>query len=102
MPAGLRQLEQVFSSVISAVVGLGFMTMLVLLVWSGFKYLMSGGDPKAVAAARDTLTWAFLGILFLAIAWLVLQLIQSFTGVQVTVFDLRSLCGTSGTQWCPK
>lgn len=99
-PAGLTQLEGVFSAVISSVVGLAFITLLILLVWSGFKFLMSGGEPKAIASARDTMTWAMLGVVFLVLAWIILQLIHSFTGIDVTVFDLRTLCGTGGTQFC--
>lgn len=91
-PAGLAEIEKVISSVISAAVGLAFMASLVLLVWAGLKYLTSGGEPKALDSAHQTATWALLGILFLAIAWLVLQLIQAFTGVPVTIFNIRTLC----------
>lgn len=97
-PAGLAQIEQTFSNVISVIVGLGFITLVVLLVWAGIKYLTSGGEPKAIQSAHQTVTWAFLGILFLAIAWLILQLIEAFTGIKVTIFDIRQLCG--GGRWC--
>lgn len=97
--AGLTQLEQVFSRVVSVAVGLGFMILLVMIIWAGFKYLMSGGEPKAVAAAHQTVTWAILGVIFMALAWLMLQLIKAFTGIDVTFFDIRQLC--EGTKWCP-
>lgn len=90
-PAGLDQIEQVFSSVISVMVGLGFIALLVMLTWAGFKYLMSGGEPKAVAAAHQTVTWALLGIIFMAFAWLILQLIKAFTGIDVTTFNTKIL-----------
>lgn len=97
-PAGLAEIEKVVSSTISAVVGLAFIVSLVLLIWAGIKYLTSGGEPKAIQAAHQTVTWALLGILFLAIAWLILQLIQAFTGVGVTIFNIRTLC--DGIKWC--
>lgn len=90
-PAGLDQIEQVFSSVISVIVGLGFIALLVMIVFAGFKYLMSGGDPKAIAAAHQTVTWALLGIIFMAFAWLMLQLIKAFTGIDVTIFNIKTL-----------
>ena len=101
-PAGLAEIEKVVSSTISAVVGLAFIASLVLLVWAGIKYLTSGGEPKAIQSAHQTVTWALLGILFLAIAWLVLQLIQAFTGVPVTIFNIRTLCDAIGDpgKWC--
>lgn len=91
-PAGLNEIEQIVGNVISVVVGMGFIAMLVLLIWAGFKYITSGGEPKAIQAAHQTITWALLGILFMAITWLILQLIFTFTGINVTVFDIKALC----------
>lgn len=100
MPAGLQQIEDVFRNVISTVVGLAFIVSLVMLVWAGIKYLTSGGEPKTIQAAHLTVTWALLGIVFMAIAWLILQLIENFTGVKVTIFDIKTLCNVGGTDWC--
>lgn len=90
-PSGLDQIEQVFTNVISMVVGLGFTALLILLVWAGIKYLTSGGEPKAIQSAHQTVTWAFLGVIFMAIAWIVLQLIKVFTGIDVTIFNIKIL-----------
>lgn len=94
--AGLNEIEQVFKNVISVIVGIGFIAMLVTLIWAGIKYLTSGGEPKAVQSAHQTVTWALLGIIFMAIAWLILQLIHAFTGIDVTAFDIKALCGIPG------
>lgn len=99
-PAGLTEIEGVIGNIISVVVGLGFVAMLVLLIWAGFKFLTSGGEPKALQTARQAATWAILGVFFMVIAWLILQLIESFTGVKVTVFDIRALCGDGGIEFC--
>lgn len=98
--AGLQEIEDIVRSIVSVVIGLGFVATLVMLVMAGIKYLTSGGEPKAVQAAHQVTTWALLGILFLAVAWLILQLIKAFTGVPVTVFDIKSLCVVGGTQFC--
>lgn len=99
-PAGLVEIEQVFSNVISVVVGLGFIALLVFLVWAGIKYLTSGGEPKIIQQTHQTVTWAFLGLIFMAFAWLILQLIFAFTGVEVRFFDIKTLCNVGGTNWC--
>lgn len=91
-PAGLNQIEALVSRVISLAVPLAFVALVIVLVISGIKFLTSGGEAKALQAAGLTLTWAILGILFLAIAWLILQLIENFTGVRVTIFDIKVLC----------
>ncbi len=101
-PAGLQELEDVFKQFISVAVGLGFLVMLIMLVWAGIKYLTSGGEQKEVQQAHYTMTWALLGILFFAIAWLLLLLIQTFTGIEVTTFNIKALCKIAGstTDFC--
>ena len=99
-PAGLQELEDIFKNIISAAAGFGFVALLVLLISAGFKYLLSAGEPKAVQSAHQTVTWALLGIVFMAVAWIILQLIHAFTGIDVTIFDIRSLCKVAGKDFC--
>lgn len=94
--AGLNEIEQVVGNIISVIAGLGFVAMLVLLITAGFKFLTSGGEPKALQAARQAATWALLGVFFMVIAWLILQLIANFTGLPLTIFNIKSLCGVAG------
>ncbi len=90
-PAGLDQFEQVVGNIVSAIVGLGFVAMLFLLIRAGIRYLTSGGDPKTIASAHQAITWALLGILFMAIAWIILLLVEKLTGIDVTNFNLNVL-----------
>ncbi len=100
MPAGLQQIQDILNSIISSIVGLGIITMFVMITFAGYKYLRSGGDPKNLEAAKMTITWALLGIVFMAVGWLILQLIQIATGVEVTSFNIGILCNFGGTDWC--
>lgn len=88
-PAGIPQLEQLFSRVLFLSVGIAFVALTVLLVWAALKFLMSGGEKKELAAAWQIITWAFLGIFFMGLAWIVILLLQSFTGVNLTQFSLK-------------
>lgn len=97
--AGLDQFEALVANLISVIVGLGIITMLMIILWTGIKYLTSGGEPKAVQSAHYTLTWALIGLMFMALAWVILQLIESFTGIKVTVFSIKTLCNVGG-KWC--
>lgn len=85
--AGVLQVQELLSRIINISVGVGFMALTVWLVWAAVKlFITSGGDPKALAQAWQAVTWAFTGILFLALGWLVLVLIETFSGVKVTGF----------------
>lgn len=95
-PAGLPQLQDLVVRIINLSAGFAFIAVTVMLVTAGIKYITSGGDPKALAQAHQTITWALLGIFMMVLAWLILRLIEAFTGVPVTKFVLcfpgASLC----------
>lgn len=93
-PTGLDGIANMVGNILTVIVGLGFTAMLVLFIWAGIKYITSGGEPKAIQAAHQIVTWAFLGILFMALAWVILQLIAAFTGINdLTIFNIKALCG---------
>ncbi len=96
--AGILQLQQLVIRMINISVRLAFIAVLIVLIVAGIKYLTSGGDSKSIASAGLTITWAFLGIIFLVLAWLILRLVAAYTGVDVTSFCLGfpgSVAGTS-------
>jgi hypothetical protein len=72
-------------SISGTLLGFAFFAM---VVYGGIRYLFSGGDPKAVQAAKGTLTWAIIGLAIYALSFTILLLIKSFTGVDVTNFKL--------------
>ena len=86
--SGILKLQEMFQRFINLSVGIAFVLLTAALVWAGVKFITSGGDPKALSSAWQIVTWAMLGILFLVIAWLVIMLIESFTGVPVSKFCL--------------
>jgi len=59
---------------------------LIMLIIAGIRITLSGSDPKASAAGWQTFTWAIVGIVLLAGAWLILVAIEKFTGAPVTEF----------------
>jgi hypothetical protein len=85
-PAQLSQLEDVFGNVVTSLLALGGIVLFLMLLSGGFKYLTSGGDPKAVEGAQKTLTYAIGGLVLLAFSYLILVIIGTFTGADVTNF----------------
>ena len=87
-PAKFTDLEGVFSSAITWVAIIGGFLAFIALIAGGFRYIVARGDPKAVAAAQSTITWAIIGLAFIIIAWLILVFISDFTEVDVTIFKI--------------
>lgn len=87
-PAGIAQLEQLFSRIVYLSAGIAFMALTVMLVYAAIRFLTSGGDKKTIQSTWAVITWAFLGIFFMGLAWAILLLVKSFTGVDVLNFRL--------------
>ncbi|MBI2611601.1 hypothetical protein HYW54_02525 [Candidatus Gottesmanbacteria bacterium] len=86
--ASLKCLEAVFANILTSVTLLAGMALFVMLLWGGFRYLTSGGDPKAAEAARGTMTYALMGMVLIGVAFLIFKLIESFTGVSILTFTI--------------
>ncbi len=87
-PRPLVALEPVFGSVIRLVIGFAGIVFFIMFIVGGFSYLTAGGNPQAVEGAKKTLTYAIMGLVFIVLAYLILTLIKSFTGVDVTTFKI--------------
>lgn len=73
--------------VVLRLIGIGTFFM---IIWGGFKYLTSGGDPKATEAAQNTITYGIIGLVVAIAAWIILNLIKYFTGADVTTFRITT------------
>ena len=82
-----------FKSAITSVAIIGGFLAFIAIIIGGFKYITARGDPKAVAGAQATLTWAIIGLVLIIGAWLVLLFIANFTGQPVTQFNFTSPFG---------
>lgn len=79
--ATLEGIECLFSNVVSVVLALAGITLFIMLLNGGFKFLTSGEDQKQLEAAKGTLTHAIIGLLLLVFAFVIIQLISNVTGV---------------------
>jgi hypothetical protein len=86
--ATISNLSCVFGKVITYALGLAGIVLFILLISAGFKFITSGGDPKAIEGAKKTLTYAIIGLIIILVSYLVLVLIKTITGVDVTGFNV--------------
>ncbi len=78
--ATFTSLPNLFSNILTNVLSLvGIATFIMILV-GGFKFLTSGGDPKATEAAKGTITSGIIGLVLVIAAWFILLAISKFTG----------------------
>lgn len=75
-----------FQNLVQSFLAFAGIILFILLLVGGFKYITSGGDPKAVEGAQKTITSALTGLFVVLIAYLILVFIKQITGVDVTKF----------------
>jgi hypothetical protein len=56
----------------------------VRLLTAGFQLMSSMGDPAKISTAQNVITNSLFGLLIVICAFLVVQLIQSITGINLT------------------
>lgn len=86
--AHISDFSCVFGNVVGVSISFAGIVLFVILLMGGFKYMTSGGDPKAVDAAQKTITYAILGLILILASYLILVLIRAITGVDVTNFKV--------------
>jgi len=86
--ATIQGFECIIIQILNLAVRLAGIAVFIMLLIGGFKYLTSGGDPKAAESARKTITYAILGLALILISWFILRFIEEFTGVKITEFAI--------------
>ncbi len=87
--SGLYSLTDVFGRIVSSLLPIGGIILFVMLIVGGFYFIFSGGDPRQVAGAKSTITYAIAGTVVLALAFLIVQIIANFVGVPAILnFDI--------------
>ena len=87
-PAQLWEINKIFQTFISVVLGIVGLASFSMFLFGGFRYLTAGADKDATVRARLTLSYAIMGLIIAVSAWLILRLIGVFLGVDFTFFDI--------------
>jgi hypothetical protein len=72
-------LANIFSVAIGVIGFAGF----IMLIWGSIKYIRSGGDSGGIKSARDTMTFAVVGLVVSLTAFMLVNIIAEFTGVNL-------------------
>lgn len=80
-PSGIpaESLPTLIARVIRAALLLVGVVALGFIVYGGFRYILSRGDEKDVASAKQTITYAVIGIVVIGISYMIVSFI--FTSV---------------------
>lgn len=88
--AKISDLETIFGKVVSMALSGAGIAALVMLVVGGFKFLSAGGDKEGTQKAGKTITYAIGGLVLVVSAWLILNLLGKFLGVDFSLFSITA------------
>jgi len=76
------------------IIAMGAVILLVILIWSGVNFIMSGGDPGRISKAREMAINGFMGMIILLSVFLILNSINP--GIVNTENPNLSECSEGG------
>lgn len=69
---------------------------LFLIVFSGIRFITSGGDPKKIEGARNVVVWAIIGLVLVFFSFGIVRFVSTLTGVECISKIGFLVCDTSG------
>jgi hypothetical protein len=73
---GATSLARTVINVLSLIVGA---VAVIMLIFGGFRYVTSGGKQESVTAAKNTIIYALIGLVIVAVAQIVVQFVLTKT-----------------------
>jgi hypothetical protein len=75
MPAELTSANGALTNITNTLLkGIGLIAV-VMLVFGGFKYIISGGDSSKVTAAKNTIIYAIIGLIIVILAYAIVNFV---------------------------
>lgn len=79
-PLGVTDVPTLIGRVIKAILGIVGSLSLLMFIYGGFIWMMSGGNEEKITQGKKTLLWATLGIVIIFSSYSILNWI--FTAIQ--------------------
>lgn len=73
---GIQHLAGNIVNIFSIIVGI---VSVIMIIYGGFRYITSGGDSNAVGGAKNTLIYAIVGLIIVALAQVLVHFVLSST-----------------------
>lgn len=89
-PATSLTIERLVPGFLKLVLLVAALVFFFILVLGGVHWIMSGGDKGKTEAARNQITAALVGLVIIFSAWAILQLINTFFGVDLFQLTIPS------------
>ena len=76
----------IISALLPYIFAIAGFALLIMLIFSGYQYMTSEGDPKKAAAARGRITWAIIGFIVIFAAYWIIILVGRILSIPSSRF----------------
>lgn len=76
-------LSQVVNNTVTLIYVIATLIFVFMILISALQWILSGGDKEAVSHARGRLTWAVIGIILLALAFIFIKIFGQLTSFEL-------------------
>lgn len=99
MPSQLVGKEGVFTQITNTVLYAVGIISVIMLIYGGLRYVVSGGDSKKVTDAKNTILYAIIGLIISILAFAIVNfVINAVTGTTDSAANPNSLDSSSEQQ----
>ena len=97
MPAELVGDSGIFTRITSIALYIIGAVSVIMLIWGGLRYILSGGDSKKITDAKNTVLYAIIGLIIAFLAYAIIRFVLNAIGATATtpVTDEAALILTS-------
>lgn len=75
MPAELIGPEGIFNQITSVALGVIGAVSVIMLIWGGLRYIISGGDSKKITDAKNTILYAIIGLIIAVLSYAIINFV---------------------------
>lgn len=85
MPADLIGVNGVFTKITNTILYAVGIISVVMLIYGGLRYVISGGDSKKVTDAKNTIMYAIIGLIIAILSYAIVNFVINAVGGTATV-----------------
>lgn len=74
---GTRNLTSVIATVVNIISIIVGVVAVIMIIWGGLKYITSGGESGKITSAKNTIIYALIGLVVVALAQFIVRFVLS-------------------------
>lgn len=79
---GASGINNILNTAITLIYMFGTLIFVFMFLYSAILWITSGGDKEKIRSARARITWAIIGIVVLALAFVILRILGGILGIK--------------------